>query len=69
MNPALDRSAGAQASACRQAAAFYSGRQSGPKPNTREAVFLAGLLEDAERTLRLIELHRGAFAEIVKAGR
>lgn len=59
MNPAVDRSPGAQADACRQAALYYSGRQSGPKPRSKEAEFLAGLLFEAERTLwRLNEIQR-----------
>jgi hypothetical protein len=56
----------AQAEAVGVAARFFSGRQSGPKPGSKEARFVAPILEDAERTLRLVAQHREAFAAIVK---
>lgn len=66
VNPAHNRSAGAQAAACRQAAAFYSARSGGPKPLSREAVFLAALLDEAERTLRLVDKYADEFARVVR---
>lgn len=58
-----------QLRAVEAAARYYSGRQSGPKPSSKEGVYLAGLLDDAARTLQLVAEHRDEFAEIVKAER
>ena len=55
-----------QKATCEAASRYWRGAQAGPKPGSREALFLAALLDDAARTLALVSEHRDAFAAIVE---
>ena len=52
--------------ACSAGARYWSGRQSGPKPETREAQFLAGLLDEAAAKLKAIAPNAAAVDKIIE---
>jgi len=56
-----------QLAAVEVAERYLAGRQSGPRPGSQEANYIAPHLADAARTLRLVARHRDEFAAIVKA--
>ena len=57
--------ASTQAEAAAAAARYWRGTQSGPKPKSREAKFLADLLDEAAATLRVYAKFSYAIGPVI----